>query len=44
MAEKAVDIDAFVAVSDFFAGIMKKNLNLPDSKIHTVHIGVNLQL
>jgi glycosyltransferase involved in cell wall biosynthesis len=41
MAEKAADVDAFVSVSDYFATIMKKNLNLPDHKIQTVHIGVN---
>ncbi len=44
MAEKAKDVDAFVAVSDYFAGVMKKNLNIPDSKLHTVHIGVNPSL
>jgi len=41
MAEKAQDVDAFVAVSNFFGDLMKINLELPDSKVHSVHIGVN---
>lgn len=41
MAEKAGDVDAFIAVSDYFAGIMKGNLKIPDHKIHPIHIGVN---
>lgn len=41
MAEKAKDVDAFVAVSSYFGELMKKNLKLPDSKLHTVHIGVD---
>ena len=41
MSDKAKFVDAFVAVSDFFAEKMKKNMNLPDNKVHVVHIGVN---
>jgi glycosyltransferase involved in cell wall biosynthesis len=41
MSERAKYVDAFVAVSDYFAGKMKKNLKLPDEKIYVVHIGVN---
>jgi glycosyltransferase involved in cell wall biosynthesis len=41
MAEKARYVDAFIAVSDFYAGVMKKNMNLPDEKVHTIHIGVD---
>jgi len=40
MAQKGQFVDSFVAVSDFYAGIMKKNMNIPDHKIHVVHIGV----
>ncbi|HPR62516.1 MAG TPA: glycosyltransferase family 4 protein, partial [Prolixibacteraceae bacterium] len=38
MAEKAKDVDAFIAVSDYFAGCAKKWMNLPDEKVHTVHL------
>lgn len=41
MSEKAKDVDGFIAVSDFFAGIMKKNLNIPDNKISVVNLGVD---
>ncbi|MFC2117712.1 glycosyltransferase family 4 protein [Bacteroidota bacterium] len=41
LGEKAKDVDAFVAVSDYFAGIMKNKMNLPDNKVHVVHIGVD---
>jgi glycosyltransferase involved in cell wall biosynthesis len=41
MSDKAKFVDAFVAVSDYFAEKMKKNMNLPDNKVHVVHIGVN---
>jgi len=40
MAEKAKDVDAFVAVSSYFAGLMKQKMNIPDEKLHIVHIGV----
>jgi len=41
MAEKANDVDGFVAVSRFYAGIMKERMNIPEERIHVVHIGVN---
>jgi glycosyltransferase involved in cell wall biosynthesis len=41
MREKSRDVDAFIAVSDFFAGIMKDKMGIPDEKMHVVHIGVN---
>jgi glycosyltransferase involved in cell wall biosynthesis len=41
MAEKGRDVDAFVAVSDFFAAVMKDKMKIPDGKIQVVHIGVN---
>ena len=44
MAEKAKDIDAFIAVSNFYAGVMKKNMQIPDDKMHVVHIGANPSL
>jgi len=40
MAEKASDVDAFIAVSSWFAGIMQKKMNIPTDKMNVVHIGV----
>jgi len=40
LAEKAKDADAFIAVSDFFAGVMQKKMNIPDEKLHVLHVGV----
>lgn len=39
--EKGKDIDAFVAVSQYFADFMKKHMRIPDKKMHVVHIGVD---
>ena len=41
ISEKAGYVDAFIAVSDFYAGVMKKKMNLPDEKLHVIHIGVD---
>ena len=41
MAEKARDVDAFVAVSDYFAGVMKMKMSLTDKQLHTIHVGVD---
>jgi len=41
LAEKAEDVDAFIAVSDFFAGVMQKRMSIPDEKLHVLHVGVN---
>jgi glycosyltransferase involved in cell wall biosynthesis len=42
MGEKATDVDAFIAVSDYYAKAAQKWMNLPEEKIHTVHLGVDL--
>ncbi len=44
MAEQALKADALIAVSRWFAGEMKRKMNLPDGLIHTVPIGVNTSL
>jgi glycosyltransferase involved in cell wall biosynthesis len=44
MREKGEFVDAFIAVSDYFGGVMKKNLSIPDEKLHVVYIGVNPDL
>lgn len=41
MCEKSKDIDAFVAVSRFFADVMQKRMCIPNEKLHIVPIGVN---
>ena len=40
MARQALKTDALIAVSDWFAGEMKKKMQLPDSLVHTVPIGI----
>lgn len=40
MAEKAKDVDAFIAVSDYFADLSMQKMNLPKEKVHRVHLGV----
>jgi glycosyltransferase involved in cell wall biosynthesis len=41
MAEKGKDVDAFIAVSDFFANVMEQKMRIPRSKLHTIHVGIN---
>ncbi|MFV0265498.1 MAG: glycosyltransferase family 4 protein [Draconibacterium sp.] len=43
MHERANDVDVLVSVSDFFAGVMKKRMNLPDEKVKTIHLGVDVE-
>ncbi len=44
MSEKAQDIDAFIAVSHYFKNVMQQYMDIPDSKIHAVHLGVDPEL
>jgi len=41
MSEKARDVSAFIPVSSYYAGVMKGKMDLPEEKMHTVHIGVD---
>ena len=41
LAEKAKDVDAFIAVSDFFARVMQIRMSIPDEKLHVLHVGVD---
>jgi glycosyltransferase involved in cell wall biosynthesis len=41
MHTRAEDVDAFVAVSDFFAGVMRKKMDLPPEKVQTFYLGVD---
>ncbi len=44
MSEKVKNIDAFIAVSDYYANEMKTKMKIPDEKLHTVPIGVDSSL
>jgi glycosyltransferase involved in cell wall biosynthesis len=44
MTEKGRDVDAFVAVSAYFANIMQERMHIPQEKMHVVHIGVKTGL
>ena len=43
MHNRAKDVDMLVSVSNFFAGVMKNRMNLPDEKIKTIHLGVDVE-
>jgi len=36
-------VDAFIAVSDYYAGFMSRYLDIPERKIHVVPLGINLK-
>lgn len=40
--ERAAEVDAFIAVSRYYADIMQPRMKIPENKMHIVHIGVNL--
>ncbi|SHF69168.1 Glycosyltransferase involved in cell wall bisynthesis [Mariniphaga anaerophila] len=42
MHERAKDVDALVSVSHFFADVMKQRMSLPDEKVRTIHLGVDV--
>ncbi len=44
MSEKAKDIDAFIAVSDYYAKEMKEKMRIPDQQMHILPIGVETDL
>ncbi len=41
MSKRAEDVDAFFAVSEFYAGVMKEQMSIPDSKLYTSYISVD---
>lgn len=41
MSRKADHVTKFISVSDYYAGVMKEKMNLPDEKMASVHIGVD---
>jgi glycosyltransferase involved in cell wall biosynthesis len=41
MHEKSEDVDAFIAVSNYFAGVMKEKMGLQNHRIFPVYLGVD---
>ena len=41
MSDKAKHVSAFISVSDYYAGVMKQKMDIPDSKLKSVHVGVD---
>lgn len=44
LAEKGNDVDAFVAVSDYFGKVMQKKMQIAEHKLHIVPIGIEPEL
>ncbi len=44
MSQKAEHVDAFIAVSDYYAAEMKLKMRIPDNKMHVVPIGIDSSL
>jgi glycosyltransferase involved in cell wall biosynthesis len=43
MRAQVDSVDAFIAVSDYYAGFMSRYLGIPERKMHVVPIGINLK-
>ncbi len=41
MSRKGDHVSAFIAVSEYYAGVMKEKMDIPDEKLTSVHIGVD---
>lgn len=42
LREQAEHIDAFIAVSDYYAKTMQQRLNIPHDRLHVVHNGIDV--
>jgi glycosyltransferase involved in cell wall biosynthesis len=42
LAERAADVDLFIAPSKYFAELMSKRLGIPTNRIRVIHNGINL--
>lgn len=42
LRQRAAEIDAFIAVSRYYGGVMRERLRLPAEKVHVVHNGIDL--
>ncbi len=43
IAERSADVDAFVAVSEYYAEAMRKRLGFDPDRVHVVYTGISLQ-
>jgi glycosyltransferase involved in cell wall biosynthesis len=43
LAERAKDVDLFVAPSNYYASAMQERLRIPDAKMNVVYNGINLE-
>ena len=43
MSKRAEDVDAFFAVSEFYAGVMKEQMSIPSGKLYTSYISVDFE-
>ena len=43
MAQKAVDVDRFIAASHYYSRFSQRKLNIPASKVHVVYAGIHLE-
>jgi glycosyltransferase involved in cell wall biosynthesis len=41
MQQKSADVDAFIAVSQYFGDLMKERLHLPEDMLYSVYLGVD---
>lgn len=44
MSERGKDVDAFIAVSNYYAKEMKEKMRIPDEKMHILPIGIDMNL
>ena len=44
MSERGKDVDAFIAVSDYYASEMRQKMNIPEDKLHIVPIGIDSEI
>ncbi|MBN2412122.1 glycosyltransferase family 4 protein [candidate division KSB1 bacterium] len=44
MAEKAADVASFTPVSNYYAKVMREKMSVSETKIDTVHIGIDLSV
>lgn len=42
LAERSTDVDAFIAVSKYFADVMRRRLKVSADRMHIVHAGISL--
>lgn len=41
MSDKGNDVDAFISVSDFFSSVIRDRMQIPENKLHTIHVGID---